>query len=207
MWECWEMGGDEEKWSVWLVAQQQLQLSLSGGGAVRPGGFVNSPMWFLSVRDIGFLCYAFHICPKSAGGFVFVWNCACVGESRRQSRVVASFATCFLKFCLLLSFSLITLWFTGDWWSTRFAIPIEFRRKMSWRLRSNVLKQCCWIGTENLLWNIVLEIATVLTGHQLGVFCCWPFWEMNLISTQKMCLHFIWGKCCKTPATVHERGT
>ena len=55
--------GSAEKWGgrrrsdlFWLEAkQQQLQLSLSGGGAVRPGGFVNSPMWFLSVGEIGFL--------------------------------------------------------------------------------------------------------------------------------------------------------
>ena len=53
---------------------------------------------------------AFHICRERFRGFVFVWSCACVvGESRRRSRVVASLATCFLKFCLL-SFSSINPW-------------------------------------------------------------------------------------------------
>ena len=144
------MGGDEEKWPGWLLAKQQLQLSLSGGGALRPGGFVNSPMWFLAVGDIGFLWTR----------FIFVQNPVkdlCLCEFVRASEnLAASHAslhpsqptTCFLKFCLL-SFSLITLWFTGDWWSTRFAIPIDsnwghYNWWQKFYLNISILLDCNW---------------------------------------------------------------
>ena len=75
--ECWLEKGKNKQWVGCLVLRQQLQLSLSGGGALRPGGFVNSPMWFLSGGKLDFSKRVSYLSRKVSRICVCVKLCVC----------------------------------------------------------------------------------------------------------------------------------
>ena len=79
----WKWKSDDSKreknkqWVGCLVLRQQLQLSLSGGGALRPGGFVNSPVWFLFGGKLDFSKRVSYLSRKVSRICVCVKLCVC----------------------------------------------------------------------------------------------------------------------------------